>query len=883
MSLSTVSPVGSSSPSAPASASAAAPDGPPTHPMILTPEPARLAMAQVLADVLGRAEIPADADFFTDLGADSLTMARFCGRVRKRGDLPTISMSDVYAHPTVRGLCDALAGPVPAAAHANATGFGDAAEHPGPSAVVTDAIAQAQPETGSPHRATTLAFVACGCAQAMIFLVYIVGMSAVGAAAYLWMDQAAGLFAIYVRSMAAAAAVFAVATALPIAAKWLLIGRWTPREIPVWSLGYLRFWLVRTLVRTSPLALFVGSPIVCWYLRALGARIGRDVTILTRSLPVATDLLTIGDGTLVRKDSVLNGYRAHAGRIEIDSVSLGRDVLVSEACVLDIGTAMGDGAQLGHRSSVQRGQVVPAGESWHGSPARPASVDYASVGPRPCGRARRLGYACGQLLFALLVTGPLGIGLILFALSLPRAQALLGAAPHSFTDPMLYLDGLAFATVLFVARIGIGLVSVTVVAALLARLVTVDRVYPLFGLADWAHRRVARLSNNRFFTGLLGDSSYITGYLGLIGYHLGRVQQTGSNFGTEVRHESPYHVSVGRGTMVADGLSIANADYSSSSFRITHARLGASSFLGNHIVLPGRSRVGDDCLLATKVMVPIDGPLRSGVGLLGSPPMQIPRTVERDAAVDAQLTRRELRRLLAAKNRHNLGGMVVLLFARWLILCAAVLVGLAALELSDSLGVLAIAAGVVVNTIVTLLLGVAVERVAAARARLEPRFCSIYDPRFWRHERYWKLHVPAMAVGALNGTPFKPLVWRMLGTQVGARLFDDGVSMPERPMVSLGDDCTLNAGSIIQCHSQEDGAFKADRTRLGSGVTLGVGALVHYGVTVEDAVTVAADSFVMKGEELPENSLWGGNPARFIPTRAGAPTPARTHLAAPWP
>ena len=35
---------------------------------------------------------------------------------------------------------------------------------------------------------------------------------------------------------------------------------------------------------------------------------------------------------------------------------------------------------------------------------------------------------------------------------------------------------------------------------------------------------------------------------------------------------------------------------------------------------------GDDVLLATKVMVPTDGPVRAGVGLLGSPPMEISRT-----------------------------------------------------------------------------------------------------------------------------------------------------------------------------------------------------------------------------------------------------------------
>ena len=69
---------------------------------------------EVLGEVLG-ADVPPDGHFFDDLGADSMVMARFCARVRKRADLPTVSMKDVYRNPTVRGLAGALA-PEPAPA-----------------------------------------------------------------------------------------------------------------------------------------------------------------------------------------------------------------------------------------------------------------------------------------------------------------------------------------------------------------------------------------------------------------------------------------------------------------------------------------------------------------------------------------------------------------------------------------------------------------------------------------------------------------------------------------------------------------------------------------------------------------------------------------------
>ena len=66
---------------------------------------------------------------------------------------------------------------------------------------------------------------------------------------------------------------FIVVSIVPILAKWVLIGRWKPQQIRIWSLGYVRFWIVKTLVRSNPLAfLTVGSPLYVWYLRALGPR-----------------------------------------------------------------------------------------------------------------------------------------------------------------------------------------------------------------------------------------------------------------------------------------------------------------------------------------------------------------------------------------------------------------------------------------------------------------------------------------------------------------------------------------------------------------------------------------------------------------------------------
>src|SRR6266481_6105427 len=78
--------------------------------------------AELLAEVLHIDRVSVDSHFFDDLGADSLVMAKFCARVRKRGDFPPVSMQDIYRHPTIRSLAAALAGAAPAPGKSSAAG-----------------------------------------------------------------------------------------------------------------------------------------------------------------------------------------------------------------------------------------------------------------------------------------------------------------------------------------------------------------------------------------------------------------------------------------------------------------------------------------------------------------------------------------------------------------------------------------------------------------------------------------------------------------------------------------------------------------------------------------------------------------------------------------
>src|SRR6266581_8647168 len=172
--------------------------------------------AELLAEVLRVDRVSVESHFFDELGADSLVMAHFCARVRKRGDLPSVSMKDVYAHPTIRGLAAAALDLAPASATPRAA---------------------AALELPTPTNARD--YVLCGALQALFYLGYSYLGVLAATEAYQWVVAGSQGVESYLRLVLFSGVAFLVVCAVPIAAKWLLIGRWKPQRIRIWSLAYV--------------------------------------------------------------------------------------------------------------------------------------------------------------------------------------------------------------------------------------------------------------------------------------------------------------------------------------------------------------------------------------------------------------------------------------------------------------------------------------------------------------------------------------------------------------------------------------------------------------------------------------------------------------------
>lgn len=873
----------------------------------VAPRPGRESeLAELMARLLNVERVSVDAHFFNELGANSLQMAQFATGTRRQLGITRVSIKILYQNPSIRALDQALgeakvkiaSGPassdlsldVVQSARAPSTNIQEQLptqqrslqrDHdPARPADIRRPTASTGKEQSTrpmdrhtalkaPLRiASNLDYYGCGLLQFAYYVVQLFLASYFAVLGYHWIATADTLVGVYWRAAECGVLFFFGASAWLIAIKWMAVGRFNTDPIPIWSLRYLRFWIAKSAIQSNPLNLLAGTPLYSHYLRLLGARIGQRTVIFARP-PVCTDLITVGDDTVIRQDCFFQGYKAHSGYLYPGTITIGDRAFVGEATVLDTHSSIADDAQLGTSSALLESQCVPSGKIYQGSPAEPCDTAFNRVPPRKVNTASRTVYVVSQILTIATLTFPITFVLIFLVSSVGLS---------TFTDDVgavrgtiAFGDLLNFSALLYFGAIAFGLVVIVSVPRFLNQFFVPATTHALYGMQFALARTITRLTNSRNLNTLFGDSSMIVYFLSAVGYDLSESTQTGSNFGVDQRHHSPYLCKFNRNTLVSDGLMMLNMEASSTSFRLSPIHVPADSYLGNMIHYPPEARVGENCLIATKAMVPVDGPLLEGVGILGSPPFEIPRSVMRDRKFDHYKQSGVLEQRLKLKLRSNLVTLGMYMFRNWSATFLIMLIAAVTYQLFRPINADAVwlDAGLitglsVVSTLLIILYAIFFEHLAVLFRPLKPLYCSLYDSDFWLHERFWKMNYNFFLT-LFNGTPMKNLFLRLQGARVGSKVFDDGAALTEPALVSVGDNCCLNFGSSIQCHSLEDGTFKSDYIEIESGCSIGVRGFVHYGTTMRANATLSADAFLMKGTTVEQDTTWSGNPAMEVP------------------
>jgi non-ribosomal peptide synthetase-like protein len=163
------------------------------------------------------------------------------------------------------------------------------------------------------------------------------------------------------------------ATAFTIAAKWLLAGRYRPCEKPLWSTFVWRNELINALHEhlAGPFLInsLTGTPFISWYLRLLGARIGRRVYVETIDFS-EFDLAKIGDEAALNSDCTVQTHLFEDRVMKMSHVDIGAGCSVGASSLVLYDTRMEPGANLGPLSLLMKGETLLAGTAWAGVPAR---------------------------------------------------------------------------------------------------------------------------------------------------------------------------------------------------------------------------------------------------------------------------------------------------------------------------------------------------------------------------------------------------------------------------------------------------------------------------------------------------------------------------------
>jgi non-ribosomal peptide synthetase-like protein len=153
--------------------------------------------------------------------------------------------------------------------------------------------------------------------------------------------------------------------------KWLVVGRYQPFEKPCWSAFVWRLEFVNALFEflASPIGLetLEGTPLLPWYLRLMGCRIGKGVYIETTGF-LEFDLTEVGDRAMLNKACILQTHLFEDRVMKGSGLKVGADCEIGTDAIVLYDTEMKAGARLGPLSLVMKGEVLPAGRLWIGSP-----------------------------------------------------------------------------------------------------------------------------------------------------------------------------------------------------------------------------------------------------------------------------------------------------------------------------------------------------------------------------------------------------------------------------------------------------------------------------------------------------------------------------------
>ena len=241
-------------------------------------------------------------------------------------------------------------------------------------------------ESRTYHPPTRLRFARAG--VELLRLVPLILNAALGLAVvttYMWLATSAGWAVTALLSGLVLIVAGACAAAVTAAMKWVLVGRLSVSDHPLWSAFVWLNELADTFVEVMAAPWFArpttGTPVLNAWLRAMGASVGQGVWCETYWLPEA-DLIDLRDGATINRGCVVQTHLFHDRMLSMDRVVLHAGATLGPNSVILPAAVLGRHATVGPVSLVMRGEVVPDKTRWIGNPIGPWIEDDPMDGSR---------------------------------------------------------------------------------------------------------------------------------------------------------------------------------------------------------------------------------------------------------------------------------------------------------------------------------------------------------------------------------------------------------------------------------------------------------------------------------------------------------------------
>ena len=787
---------------------------------------------QVLHFIFPERQIETSMDFFTDLGGHSLLAAKFVSRLRKEGGLSGASLKDVYLNRPLSMLIQ---------------GWQEK----------SDDIKKEQTPF---NKVKPIRYYTCWLAQTIsLFLIYgfFAGQIFFPYLGYYYtqQDTNSSFYAVMV-ALFLFCLIPPFLSTLSVALKWLVIGKMKEGDYPLWGSYYFRWWFVKTMQNVIPVQFLNGTPLYPVYLRWMGVNVASDAQLSSFSIG-AEDLVTIGKDVSISSSVIFNNAYVEKGMLKLRSINIGDHAYIGTRSVIGAGAKIEKWGEIGDLSHLPAFKTISENEIWEGSPSRLIRIKSKSELIVPTGISETKRFRFKILYAALLLIFPFAVLIPFLPVLATLNQLDNDADPYDFKY-------LAITPVLSLLYTFLFAVITIIITRLLQQNIKPGTysVYSKLYVKKWLADQFMSLSLMVMHP--VYATVFISKFFRALGAKIGKYTEisTASN----VTHPL---LSIGKASFIADGVVLGEADVKGQQLILDNTSVGDKSFVGNSALIPQGYHLPSNMLIGVLSAPPVEKVLVENADSkdwFGSPAIALPKRQD-SGSFDDSLTIRPSRRRYFLRATVE---MIRIMIPETVLICCSVLF-------------IAYVHDLLVDNnwwefiiyfplyyifyigVPCFLIAVLLKWIFIGKYRSWQR--PMWSPKVWKSEAittiYEALAVPFF-LQFLKGTPWLPMLLRIIGVKTGQRVWMNTTDITEYDMVTIGSDAALNFDCGPQTHLFEDRVMKVGMVKIGERCSIGAASIILYNAEVGNDVNMEPLSLVMKGEILPDNTTWGGSPVRSI-------------------